>query len=141
MTSMSEFSVWFRDQYFEWEKKNGTDIKGTTVFANWLGIPQPMVSNWIAGRYKPGAKYIPVLASKLGLDIYSYLGLEKPKNTMLYLPADLRESLEHAIAETNETLERKGLTGDSPDAEETVTEIWERWGFRRTEKIGRKAKK
>lgn len=140
MISMSEFSVWFRDQYFEWEKRNGSNIQGITRFAEWLGVEQSMVSSWISGRYKPGSKYIPVLAEKLGLDVYSYLGLQKPKSSLLYLPADLRERLEHAIAETNETLERKGLTGDSPDAAETVTEIWERWGFRRTEKSGKKAK-
>jgi hypothetical protein len=68
-----EFSEWLRNKYLEWEKGN-TKIRGVSAFADYLQIPQPLVSSWMNGKYKPGQSYAEKLAVVYGDEVFDVLG-------------------------------------------------------------------
>jgi hypothetical protein len=134
MISMTEFSIWFRNIYLEWEKQQPeAGLKGVVHFALEIPAPQSMVSEWINGVSEPGPKYQPILAARYGNIVYEKQGKPRPKDNIYDFPAGFRNRLEHAIREANEALEKHGLKGDSPEGEKTVTEIFDK-EFKRTEK-------
>ena len=65
-------------------------------------------------------------------DIYDVLDIPSPEGESPYgqLPPDMRRALELATSEVNRTLEDRGLTGSSPEAEQITIEIFEKFGFK-----------
>lgn len=55
-----------------------------TEFARYLGVNGALLSQWMKGTRQPGRRKAPVLAAKLGPEIYDLLGLARPDS-------DLRE--------------------------------------------------
>lgn len=51
---MSEFSEWLQGKYLDWR---GNEITGRNVsaFARYIGVSQPVMSNWLAGNQEPGS--------------------------------------------------------------------------------------
>lgn len=102
-------------------------------FAKHLGIERPLLSHYLNGRNKPSYKYAVQIARKLKDDyILTILGFKKVG--MDQLPEDFRLRLEDATNEVNSTLGARGLTGEMPEAEKITIEIFEKWGFKYTEK-------
>lgn len=67
---------WLETKYLEWQLDKGR--KSITAFAEYLDIPQPVLSHYMTGRYKPSGLNVERLASKLGPEIYDLLGLARP---------------------------------------------------------------
>jgi transcriptional regulator with XRE-family HTH domain len=125
------FSTWMNNKFLDWQKEKGSR-QTLSEFAEYLGVPQSNMSSWVNGRYKPGTKYIPILAEYFGDEIYNVLGLKSPSKeeiSISKLPTDVRERLHSAITEINETLLVKGLDPESIEAAHIVEQIFEKHGF------------
>lgn len=79
------FTDWMFNKFLEWEKSQPSKRSSYTAFARWLSknsyevsISQGVISSWINGTYKPGEKYAPVLAEKLGTEVYDFLDIDPP---------------------------------------------------------------
>jgi hypothetical protein len=128
---MSEFSEWFRKEYLDWEKENTGNIQGLTKFSEYLGVPQSMASAWMNERYKPGAKYIPSLAQKLGFEVYSVLGLPSPETSALLdsLPPGVQSKLVAALTEAQQMASESGINLDSPKGSDIVNSVLRKHGL------------
>lgn len=85
MNEPSPFQDWFSQKFSDWEKLQPGKRSTYTAFAEYLSnnslglvIKQQYVSGWRNGEFKPSEKYAPVLAEKLGDEVYALLGFEKP---------------------------------------------------------------
>lgn len=122
-----KFSNWLNKQYILWR---GETRAGVTDFAAFLGFPQPYVSNWLNGKFRPSTKNLPGLAARLGLEIYDALDLPRPTVDVLSaLPPDVRSRFEEASFEANSKITEKGITRDSPEALEIIKEEFSKRGI------------
>jgi hypothetical protein len=94
------------------------------------------MSQWMkkGGKRPTSQKTISQLVKRFGLGVYDVLGYprtlkETPQDQ---LPPALRDRLNRAIAEVNDSLKRLGLAGDSGEAEKIAIEIFEKYGFKYT---------
>lgn len=73
-------------------------------FARFLGVESTTLSNWVNGGRRPTGKYILLLASKLGPEIYDVLGMPRPDSRLQRIianwgriPPEGRRELERMI--------------------------------------------
>lgn len=106
-----EFKEFLFNAFTEWEKGQSKRRSSFSAYARWLSsnsygidIPQQLLDSWINGRYKPGAKYAPVLAEKLGDEIYDYLSIPRPDPLLSFiathweqLPPELQQKIHDEI--------------------------------------------
>jgi len=71
---------WLNTRFLEWEKEQGKR-QTISAFAKFLGVPQPSLSNWMAGVHEPSGDSLFKIATKLGREIYDLLGIENPPIT------------------------------------------------------------
>jgi hypothetical protein len=129
-----KFDEWLSAEFDKWNKQYGGEKK-YAAFAKYLGVPATSLSNWINGGYAPGRENLAMLAEKLGPDIYRILGMDNvPGEPTSYdeLPSSIRSRLDAAASEVEATLRKRGITGESPEAERITIEIFERYGFKYT---------
>jgi len=129
---MKEFSDWLTKYYLKWQEELG-ERKTITEFAEYLDVSQQAVSNWMNGKYKPkGAKNIRSLASKLGLEVYDVLGMDRPEELdqpWNQLPPELRGRLRTALREINATYRAREVSPEDDEALTIAEEILDRYGF------------
>ncbi len=82
---MSKFSEYFFNRFLQWEKEQTKKRVTYAAFADYLSknsqnieIKQQLVNAWIHDDYRPSEKYIPILAAKLGLEVYDALDRPRP---------------------------------------------------------------
>ena len=123
-----DFSEWINRKFLEWR---GNSRLGVTDFAEYIGVSQPLMSNWLNGINKrpPAASNIAKLADKFP-DVYEVVGLPQPPSRFNYLPRSFRRRLERAQAETERIFRERGLTGEMPEAEQVAIEVFEKYGFK-----------
>jgi len=134
---MEKLSVgeWLDKNFRKWQDSQGKRST-ITAFAKWLDIPRPLLSHYMNGRNKPEGKNVDKLAAKLGNEIYDILGLARMNTIPLdQLPRAVRDRLTTAVYEVNSELGSRGLSGDSPESEDIVIEIFEKYGFKYTRTI------
>lgn len=70
-------ATWLNEKFLEWEKTQG---KRQTIsgFADFLEVPQPSLSNWMAGVHEPSGESLLKIAKKLGMEIYKIAGIANP---------------------------------------------------------------
>jgi hypothetical protein len=125
------FSEYMEKTYLSWQMDNGR--ASIREYSRWLDINHALIIQWMNGKAKPGPKSLPKLAAKLGLEIYDILGLARPNTIPLdKLPSNFRKRLTAAVYEVNAELVSRGVSSDSPEGEEIVTEIFELHGFKYT---------
>lgn len=125
-------SNWLFNEFLEWQKKEGSR-KPQARFAKYLGVKPSTFSMWITGKQDPDPYNADKIAAKLGPEIYDLLGLARPDNIPLdQLPHAVRDRLTDAVYEVNSELSSRGLSGDSPEAEDIVIRIFEKHGFKYT---------
>ena len=71
-----DVNEWLERKFLEWQIDEGR--KSLTSFAQYLGIPQAVISHYMSGRYKPSGDNVNKIAAKLGPEIYDLLGLQRP---------------------------------------------------------------
>ena len=96
---MSEFSVWLRQRFFEWNSEQDR-VKSRAVWAKWLGVRQQSLNAWMNGKSKPKGDNITRLVAKLGAGVYEALGIEMPKKIDRFVQlADVWKALNDAAQE------------------------------------------
>lgn len=72
-----KFGNWLSKKFLEWQLSQG-ERKTITQFAEYLGVPQPSLSEWMASKYIPRGQSLAKLAEKLGYEVYEILGVSRP---------------------------------------------------------------
>lgn len=95
---MKTFSEWITEKFLDWQKSAG-ERKTLIEFADWIGVSQPSLSDWMSGKYKPkGSKNIHRLYIKLGPEIFDVLEMERPPYALQFVD-DYIQNIAKAIAE------------------------------------------
>jgi hypothetical protein len=95
---MKTFSEWITEKFLDWQKSAG-ERKTLVEFADWIGVSQPSLSDWMSGKYKPkGSKNIDRLYIKLGPEIFDVLEMERPPYALQFVD-DYIQNIAKAIAE------------------------------------------
>jgi transcriptional regulator with XRE-family HTH domain len=129
----SRYSNWLNRAFLKWQSSFGKR-KTLREFAEFLGLKQSITSHYLNGKYTPSFSNARRISEKLndfeGMEILGFTA----SNDHSVLPPDLRRRLEAAEEEVNRALSERGLTGEMPEAEKITIEIFEKWGFKYTEK-------
>lgn len=115
----------FADRAFiEWR---GGSRKTLTDFAEWIGIPQPLMSRQTkrGGSIPQDQRIISAWVNRYGSKIYEVLGLPLPEDPIDALPEPTRS----IALEIRETLAEYKVAGDSPKALELQEEILKKHGL------------
>jgi len=129
---MGKVANWLTKKFLEWQLIQGRSVN-QAEFAEYLGVVPSTYSTWINTDQTPGKHSAILISAKLGPEICELLGMEQPNVLpMDQLPHQVRDRLEAAVYEVNSELGSRGLSGDSPEAEDIVIEIFEKHGFRYT---------
>jgi len=83
MTTVAE---WLKHKYLQWQLSIG-DRRSISQFAEYLGVPQPSLSEWMGNKYLPRGTSVAKIAEKLGYEVYDVLGISRP------LPKDLNPNM------------------------------------------------
>lgn len=70
------FPDYLEKKYIEWQLQEGR--KTIIDFAAYIGVSQPLLSQWMSGKKRPGVNNIKMLADIFGLDVYDALGIQRP---------------------------------------------------------------
>lgn len=81
-----KFSSWLLERYLEWQNEL-KERKSLTEFAAWIGISQPLISNYINGKREPGEDNAYLFFLKFGEEIYQILDIEPPDFLLRYVRA------------------------------------------------------
>lgn len=130
MVNMAEthsIKQWLIDKFLEWQAQSG-EIKSQREFADYLGVGNTSLSNWISGYRLPTGENIARLASKLGPEIYDQLGLARPdpdlqaivQNWEHLSPKERRQFVDIVVKKAEEATEPSA--SPIPDNEEAVTQ-------------------
>ncbi len=135
---MATIKDWLNQKFVEWEKSQGHK-QSYYAFARYLEVSQSGLGQWMIGSGVPSGDDLLNIANKLGAEVYDILGLPRPNAevqrltvSFANLPADIRQRLASAIAESDQTLRVERLRPDSTDARKIVIDILAKWGFRVT---------
>lgn len=81
-----KFSSWLLERYLEWQNEL-KERKSLTEFAAWIGVSQPLISNYINGKREPGEDNAYLFFLKFGEEIYQILDIEQPDFLLRYVRA------------------------------------------------------
>ncbi len=126
-----KFADWIEEKFAEWRVEVGRPRATVLEFSQHLGVPQPLLSQWMkrdGGKVPKSKKHVDALLAKYRDDprLYELLGIEPEPDPLEPLPPDLRE----AYLEIRSAL--AGIEPDSPEAERIVIEIMGRYGYKHT---------
>jgi transcriptional regulator with XRE-family HTH domain len=125
-------SKWIMKKFLEYKSIQERDVT-QAEFAEYLGVSESTVSQWINKVQPPDKHSADLVALKLGPEIYDLLGLARPNTIPLdQLPHAVRDRLTTAVYEVNSELESRGLSNASPEAEDITIKIFEKHGFKYT---------
>jgi hypothetical protein len=130
-----KFNDYLTQKYVEWRGDAIGREKSLKDFAEWIGVSNQLLTYWMRqnGKIPKHKRTIDKLIAKFGPEIYNPLGLARPDTIPLdQLPPEMRDRLITAIYEVNSTLGSLGLSGDSPESEDIVIKIFEKYGFKYT---------
>ena len=89
---MLEFHKFLFEKFIEWERKQPKKRSSYSAFARYLSensrnitVSQPSLDAWLNNKYAPSEKYIPLLAEKLGPEVYDVLNLPPPDPILTYI--------------------------------------------------------
>jgi transcriptional regulator with XRE-family HTH domain len=122
------FKEWLFQKFIEWQ---GGYKKRMTYgdFAEYLGVSRISLSDWMNGKYLPSHRNISFLSEKLGPDIFNVLGI-KVSSGLETFP----ESLQGAIEESRQEIQKQNLTVNSPESMKLIIESFSRHGYELKEK-------
>lgn len=118
-------------EYLDWQKKVGR--RTIKQFSQRLKVPPASLSDWMAGKYPPKSMVnIENIAKELGSEVYDVLGLSRPQSDedlLAEFPAEWRERFLRARREYTAELAKQGITTDTPEAEQIITDALTRHGI------------
>lgn len=107
------FHVWLKGQFETWvaiQLGRGKGIQKQQDFAEYIGITENAISQYLLGKRAPAGEAVDKLAAKLGSEVYDRLGIPRrvPKDRVLYFVMDnLRELDEAEIKEIVERIKNR----------------------------------
>jgi len=128
-----KFNDYLTQKYVDWRGDAIGRERSLKDFADWIGVSNQLLTYWMRlnGKIPKYKKNIDKLVTKFGPEIYDLLGLARPDTIPLdQLPRAVRDRLTTAVYEVNSELGTRGLSGDSPESEDIVNEIFEKHGFK-----------
>jgi len=132
---MATLKDWLNQKFVEWEKNQGHK-QSYYAFARYLEVSQSALSQWMMGSSQPDGEDLPVIAKKLGPEIYEIMGLSRPGAekqqqmvSAVHLPPDIRQHLANAINEADQALRQARIQSDTAEARRITLEILAKWGF------------
>jgi len=133
-----KFNDCLNKKYVEWRGDAIGHERSQKEFAEWIGVSNSLLTFWLKpnGKIPKHKATIDKLVTKFGPEVYDWLGLARPDTIPLdQLPRTVRDRLTTAVYEVNSELGSRGLSGDSPESEDIVIEIFEKHGFKYTRTI------
>jgi hypothetical protein len=92
---VNDFQEFLFAKFLEWERLQPKRRSSYSAFARYLSdnslnitVSQALIEGWVNNRFKPGPKYAPVLAEKLGPEVYDYLDIPKPDPLLIYIQSN-----------------------------------------------------
>lgn len=73
----TNFTTWLERQYVAWQNQDGKR-KSIKSFAEWLDLPQPVLSHYLNGSRSPTNDNLEKIAVKLGDEAYDALDRQRP---------------------------------------------------------------
>jgi hypothetical protein len=129
------FPEWFEQKYAEWERAQ-SGRQSYYNFARYLDVNHTALAQWVSGVSQPGGDDLAKIASKLGGEIYSLLGILPPggqlqnlASSLASLPLALRQRMENAILETAQQISEHKLDPESAEAKTLAVKVFDKWGF------------
>ena len=118
---------WYEYINHEYYAFRGESRKTISDFAEWFGLPQGQLSQYMkkGGKIPNGLTVINKFVKRLGTKVYEVLEISGPDLGIDALPEPLR-SITHEVRET--LAEYKGA-GDSPEADNLIEEIMKKHGY------------
>ena len=75
-------------------------------FGEMLGVSASTISQWVNGKYPPSAELVPMLADRLGLEVYEVLGYARPEPELRYISRNWENLPEDARRQIREIVDR-----------------------------------
>ena len=113
METVKDVSKWLDKKFLDWQYEQGGS-RTLTEFAEWLGIPQSSLSNYMTGFRMPNEKAAYKLGAKLGWDVFDLLGLQRPDPLLQLITRlwdDIPEEQQRALAEEAERMAEENRRG------------------------------
>lgn len=127
-----EFSEWITKKYIEWRGNAIGQDRSITQFAELLGVPQSLMSQWMQknGKAPNSKKYISALIRYFGFEVYDALGLPRPSeaDVLSQLPPEISEPLIAALEEIRASGLNKGKELASTEDFEKIMAILSKHG-------------
>lgn len=120
-------------EFRAWEAETGRK-QTVTSFAKYLGVKQATLSRWMNGASMPEGDNLHRLAIKLGDEVYSIAGQDKPAflsrdEFLSLLPDESAERFSKASALFSAELKKAGIKKDSPEANEIMKRSFAKFGI------------
>lgn len=80
----TKVAQWLDKRFLEWQLEQGSS-QTVVAFAEHLGVSRDVLNAWLNRGVTPRGSNVDLLASKLGMEIYDILGLERPDPLLLRL--------------------------------------------------------
>jgi transcriptional regulator with XRE-family HTH domain len=127
---MMTFPEWITRKYLDWR---GDVVTGRSItkFAEYLGVSQSLMNNWMQGQRMPGRKSLMKIGRKYPeiIEIFEF-AIPNNYDELDNLPLPLRNRLRSAVHEVNRMMEQRDIDGDDPEAETLTIQIFGKWGFK-----------
>lgn len=102
--NVTNFGEWLEKNFIEWERSTGRR-RTIKEFAEWLGINRSLLSRYMSNKVIPGEDAIPLIAAKLGPEIYDILGLASPDPLLRYVSSNWHKLPEETQLQIREQVE------------------------------------
>lgn len=125
------FSDWITKKYIEWRGDAIGQEKSITKFADMLGVPQSLMTQWLkkGGKIPTSQKYITLLIRHFGVEVYDVLGIPRTSDEELLagLPVDFASDVKLALEELRSSGLNNGKEEASPEDIEKIRLILEKY--------------
>ncbi|MCD4751911.1 MAG: helix-turn-helix domain-containing protein [Anaerolineaceae bacterium] len=130
-----EFKTYINKKFLEYEHQCG-GRKTITEFAEFLGVSQQSLSNWMNGTNAPSRqKSVELLASIFGPEVYDVIGKSSTVfhfDPLSEAPPEVKSKLSAALAHANQqyrAVADSGLRLSESEASRILAESMSRYGF------------
>ena len=100
-----KFSSWLLERYLE-RQNELMERKSLTEFAAWIGVSQPVLSNYMNGKRVPGEDNAYLFYLKYGEEVYELLDMEPPDFLLRYVRASWHLLPEEATDQIKEIVKQ-----------------------------------
>jgi len=127
-----EFKEWITKEYIKWRGDSVGNDRSITEFAEHIGVSQPLLNNWMAGKKKPGRKSLLRVEKQLP-GVYAALGMPGPvvsvSEWLAEQSPDERKAFVIAWNEALDAMSAANTTIDAPMGLDLASRVLEKYGL------------